>query len=301
MTVSRVLIVDDNPMNLEILELAVPNDFEVLRAGNGHAALELAREQRIDAILLDVMMPDLDGFEVCRRLKADPKTRDIPVIFVTSLDDADGAVQGFGVGAGDYVTRPIRKEVLRARLLKQIASRRREEELLRRSTHDTLTDIGNRRRFDEYLDQQWRLAERADYWLGLIMLDVDQFKPFNDAYGHAAGDEALRAIALALAGALFRPTDLVTRYGGEEFAIILPDTDLEGSYHVAVRAIEAVRQRAIPHRCNSGIGVVTISAGVASLESAFAAPEALFKTADQALYRAKSAGGNKVVRCADPF
>lgn len=300
MTASRVLIVDDNPLNLEILELAVPHEFEVLRASDGRTALDLARERRPDAILLDVMMPGLDGFEVCRRLKADPKTRDIPVIFVSALEEVDAAVQGFGVGAGDYITRPVRREILRARLLNQIDRKRREEELLRHSTHDKLTGIGNRRRFDEYLDQQWRLAERADHWLGLIMLDVDHFKPFNDAYGHAAGDQALRAIARALSSALYRPADLVTRYGGEEFAIILPDTALEGCHHVAKRAVEAVQRCAIPHHCNADFGVVTISAGVASLESAFAAPETLFEMADKALYQAKHTGGNKAEKSGNP-
>lgn len=294
MGASRVLIVDDNPLNLEILELAVPREFEVIRATDGQSGIEFARAQQPDAILLDVMMPGLDGFEVCRRLKADPKTRDIPVIFVTSLNDSDGAVQGFGVGAGDYVTRPVRKEVLRVRLLNQIERRRREEELLRHSTHDKLTGIGNRRRFDEYLNQQWRLAERAGHWLGLIMLDVDRFKPFNDAYGHAAGDDALRVIARALSGAVYRPADLVTRYGGEEFAIVLPDTDLAGCIHVAERAVDAVRQRALPHCSNGVFDVVTISAGVASLECSYSTHERLFEIADQALYRAKSTGGNRV-------
>ncbi|MDH0897498.1 MULTISPECIES: diguanylate cyclase [unclassified Pseudomonas] len=292
----KVLLVDDVPLNLafaaaEIEDLCVP-----LLAGSGEQALRMALGERPDLILLDVHMPLMDGFEVCRRLKQNPLTADIAVIFLTALDEETDEEFGLNLGAIDYIAKPFSPAILRARVRNHLLAQKQRLQLQRLTQLDGLTGIANRRRFDQALALQWqRLAELAQP-LGLLMVDVDGFKAYNDYYGHLAGDEVLRGVAETLEGHMRRHADLAARYGGEEFACILPATDLEQAAEVAEAIREAVVDLCIPHAGSPVSDWVSVSIGCASVVPAVeSTPRELLAAADDRLYRAKSEGRNRVV------
>lgn len=292
---STILIVDDVPNNIEILLGALERDYDTQFATSGAEALELVKNELPDLILLDVMMPGIDGYEVCRRLKDTPATQNIPVIFVTARDAVRDQEHGFNIGAVDYITKPYEVSLLRARVRTHITLKRKSDLLETLVALDGLTNIPNRRRFDETLCIEWRRAVREQIPLALIMADVDQFKNYNDFYGHGAGDDCLREVALCLVEAVHRPGDLAARYGGEEFAAILPDCDGAGAQYVAERFRTLVMNRGLPHLRSSVANHVTISAGVAAhIPTAADTPEELLKNADLALYQAKWNGRNRV-------
>ena len=177
-----------------------------------------------DLVLLDIKMPGMDGYEVCRRLKQHATTRDIPVIFVTALGEEEDETRGLDAGAIDYITKPVSPRILRARVRAHLSAKDAQDRLAELSRIDELTGIANRRRFDEMLALEWRRNLRQRMPLSLVMCDIDYFKAFNDSHGHVAGDRCLRCVAVAVAGAMRRPTDLPARYGGEEFAALLSAT-----------------------------------------------------------------------------
>ena len=295
-SVQKVLLVDDVPLNLafaaaEIEDLCVP-----LLAGSGEQALRMALGERPELILLDVHMPLMDGFEVCRRLKQNPLTADIAVIFLTALDEETDEEFGLNLGAIDYIAKPFSPAILRARVRNHLLAQKQRLQLQRLTQLDGLTGIANRRRFDQALALQWqRLAELAQP-LGLLMVDVDGFKAYNDYYGHLAGDEVLRGVAETLEGHMRRHDDLAARYGGEEFACILPATDLEQAAEVAEAIREAVVDLCIPHAGSPVSAWVSVSIGCASVVPAGeSTPRELLAAADDRLYRAKSEGRNRVV------
>ncbi len=290
-----VLIVDDEPLNIEIAAAALESDYEIIFATSGHAALEQAAVEKPDLILLDVMMPDVDGYEICRRLKADSVTRDIPVIFITARSDDSDETKGLDLGAVDYITKPIRPPIVKARVRNHVALKQYRDALARMAKVDGLTGVWNRRAFDEYLDQEWKRAQRSGEPLSLILIDVDHFKKFNDGYGHAAGDDCLRQVAHALKGQIKRPADIVARYGGEEFVCVLPETSAEGAVLLAERMRDAVAALGIPHAHSPTAAIVSISGGVATTRpSAQASIRDLIERADALLYQAKQAGRNRV-------
>ena len=261
----RLLLVDDHPPNVHLLAEALRERYELRVATSGAKALALAAEGGIDLVLLDVVMPDLDGFEVCRRLKADERTWAIPVIFVTSLGEVDDETRGFDAGGVDYITKPISPPVVRARVRTHLELKEARDLLEELASVDALTGIANRRRFDGTLDREWRRALRSGSSLTLAIADVDHFKAFNDRYGHARGDDCLRQVAQAAAAACGRPADLVARYGGEEFGLVLPDTDGAGA-RVLLRAVLAnVEELRVPHAASSCAPHVTLSVGSVSL------------------------------------
>jgi diguanylate cyclase (GGDEF)-like protein len=259
--------------------------------------------------MLDITMPEMDGFEVCRHLKEDETLRAVPVIFISALDDVLDKVTAFKVGGVDYVTKPFQaEEVLArvetqlrlARLRAELEARNRELEranqLLRSLSYlDPLTEIANRRYFDTILEQEWSRAARDGSELSLILVDVDHFKRLNDTYGHQRGDECLKLVASAIAGASQRAADCAARYGGEEFVVILPGTNAAGAAHTAERVRAAVEGLGFAHEASS-FGVVTASIGVATLAPRMGtAIGDLVAAADRALYRAKEGGRNRVV------
>jgi diguanylate cyclase (GGDEF)-like protein len=221
----RILVADDERINLLALSSALDGEFDVVEARDGGDVLERAAAGDIDLILLDVVMPGLDGFQVCRLLKSNPSTATIPVIFVTGLDDSAEENQGFSAGAVDYITKPIRAATLRARVRAHVELKRSRDLFEQLATVDPLTGVANRRRFDAAIAEEWRRCRRAGRWLSLAIVDVDRFKQFNDRYGHQAGDGCLQAIAASLVSNVRRAGELVARYGGEEFGLILPDVD----------------------------------------------------------------------------
>ena len=291
----RLLVVDDQPTNIQVLYRVFADDCQVFMATSGEQALHTAREEAPDVILLDVMMPDMDGYEVCRQLKQDSATRDIPILFVTAHHEAQEEARGLACGAVDFITKPIHPAVVRARVHTHLTLQRQTEVLKRLVFIDALTHAFNRRYFDERLAEEWGRAQRTGRPLGLILIDVDYFKQFNDVNGHQRGDDALRQVAQALKGTILRPGDVVCRYGGEEFACLLPDTDLDGALQVAQRMKLAVRDLAIGHPASAVAEVLTISAGGAvRTPTSRGDAAALLALADAQLYRAKAEGRARV-------
>jgi diguanylate cyclase (GGDEF)-like protein len=275
----------------------------------------------VDLILLDIGLPGIDGVEACRRVKADARFADTLAVMVTARGDDDCLQKSFEAGAADYITKPIRRVELIARLralralkAEMDARRAREAELLRLkaaleqanqalarlAARDGLTGVANRRSFDANLLREWERARRSGRPLTLLLTDVDSFKAYNDDQGHQAGDTALITVAEALQQAAARSTDLVARYGGEEFAVILPETPPEAGHMMAERLRQWVSALHIPHACSPIAPWLTISIGVATLVPGPGdPPELLLEQADRALYQAKAAGRNRVVHFAE--
>lgn len=293
----RVLVVDDTAINRELVQAILEEDHEVLLADSGSVALERTREARPDIILLDVRMPEMDGYEVCRRLKADAETAGIPIIFVTSLSDEEDEAKGLLLGAIDYIHKPISAATLRARIRNHVELKRYRDFLSDLSMRDGLTGIANRRKFDDTLHVEWRRALRCGQPLGLILGDVDYFKAYNDHYGHLDGDRCLCRIARALESAVRRPGDLLARYGGEEFVLLLPNTDGAGTACVAEALRTAVLDATILSEVAPHGNQVTMSFGSGAIVPTHAAESPLhFIThVDRCLYEAKRAGKNRVV------
>jgi diguanylate cyclase (GGDEF)-like protein len=290
-----ILIVDDVPTNVHILADALSRDYRIKVASNGREALAIAEKTQPDLILLDVMMPELDGYEVCRRLKANPLTQRIPVIFATARGEEADEEFGFRLGAVDYIAKPFKLTVVRARVSTHVRLKRQADRLEQLCHIDGLTGIPNRRKFDYQFESEWKRAVREGAPLSLVMLDIDHFKAFNDHYGHGSGDTCLQAVAHALARAAMRPGDLVARYGGEEFVALLPNADAEAALAIARRMRQYVADLAIPHAHSDAGPVVSVSIGCATaIDCAAIQPAALLEAADTELYRAKTSGRNQV-------
>ncbi len=293
-----LLLVDDQPINIQALYQVFAADHQVLMATRGEQALALCVRQVPDLVLLDVEMPDLDGYEVCRRLKADPATQDIPVIFVTAHSDAEAETRGLEAGAVDFISKPINPKIVRARVRTHLMLKA-QSDLLRHWVYiDGLTGVHNRRHFDERLADEWARAVRAGSPLSVLLIDVDFFKRYNDRYGHQSGDDCLRRMAAALRATLKRPGDMVARYGGEEFVCLLPDTALPGAMVLAAELGAAVRALRIDHAGSDAAAVVSVSVGACcKQEGTVGSAGALLREADAQLYIAKSRGRSRVCGC----
>ncbi len=287
----RLLVVDDQPINIQVMHQIFAPQYQMFMATSGSQALEFCHKTPPDLILLDVVMPGMDGFEVCQSLKADPDTQDIPVIFVTAHTDAQQETRGLDVGAVDFISKPVNPAVVRARVKTQITLKHQSDLMHKLVFLDGLTGVFNRRFFDQQLAVDVARSHRHGTPLALIMLDVDFFKRFNDCYGHQAGDDCLRLIAGTLKESLRRPGDLVARYGGEEFACILPDTAFSNAMDMAKELEKNVRKKGIAHADSQVAAVVTISLGVAGRSGHVSANAAeMLALADAQLYRAKNTG-----------
>ncbi|HTI82292.1 MAG TPA: diguanylate cyclase [Acetobacteraceae bacterium] len=291
-----ILVVDDTAANLGVMaELLEAQGFRVIVAQDGSEAMQRAQRMHPDLILMDVMMPGIDGFQVCRELKAAEDTHAIPVIFMSALRDQRSKVEGFEAGAVDYITKPIETAEVLMRVRTHLHLRAMQLRLEALSISDALTGLANRRRFDEVLRTEWLRALRSHRSVAMVMIDIDVFKSYNDHYGHIGGDRCLSAVAGALQTAIRQDLDLAARYGGEEFALVLPDCDAAGAAEVASRAHQAVLELREPHP-GSQSGYVTISAGAAAMVPVSEAGAAqLIEAADQALYAAKQQGRNQTI------
>ncbi|MFC0202835.1 diguanylate cyclase [Novosphingobium soli] len=291
MTRSTILIVDDEISNIEIMNAVLEDDYEVCFSTSGQQALDTARAVSPDLILLDVLMPGMDGFEVCRQLKEDPNLADIPVIFTTGLGDTEDEMRGLALGAIDYVTKPIQPAILRARVGNHVELKRLRDQLASLAVTDALTGLSNRRQMERALEAETARLARTGDWLTVIMLDIDFFKQFNDTYGHLAGDRCIVMVGAALARAVKRASDLPARYGGEEFACILPNLDPQGAELIARDIRLHVQSLNIPHECSQISPFITVSIGVASARChAGMSPDLWIKEADRQLYRSKQGG-----------
>lgn len=294
-----ILIVDDVPTNVRILSKALNSLYRIKVATNGKDALEIAQLVQPDLILLDIMMPDMDGFEVCRQLKANTATEKIAVIFITTKDAESDEELGLNLGAVDYITKPFVISIVKARIRNHIHLKQQADLLESLALIDALTLIPNRRRFNEALETEWKHAIRDETPISLVMIDIDYFKHYNDHYGHGAGDICLLKVATTLANCLVRPGDLIARYGGEEFVAILPDTNQSGALQVAERFRDHIEKLGLDHESSGVNSVITISVGVSTQLKIpeYFLPRMLNDAADHALYRAKHEGRNRV--CSD--
>jgi diguanylate cyclase (GGDEF)-like protein len=290
----RILVVDDEALYREVIAEMLGEEYEILFAANGMAALEIAVVKVPDLILLDVVMPGIDGYEVHKRLKADHRTCEVPVIFISGLGEVAAETKGLTLGAVDYITKPINREPVRARVRAQIMLKVAQDKLTQLAEIDGLTGLANRRHFDKMLAYECVRHQRSGHELSLIMLDIDHFKAFNDTYGHVRGDECLRMGARAMARTVSRATDLLARYGGEEFVALLPETPLKGAVSLAERVRNCISDLELPHR-ESNARHVTASLGVFSgrvLPGSSILD--VVHEADIQLYAAKAAGRNRV-------
>jgi len=294
----KVLLVDDIKANVNILKANLKMDYDIEVAFDGRTALELALKSPPDLILLDVEMPDIDGYEVCRQLKADKNIEKVPVVFITSKNEEADETKGLSLGAIDYITKPFSIPIVKARVKNLMQMKKQQDILEKLSSIDGLTGIYNRRYFDQTFSYEWQRAIRAKTPLAIIMMDIDFFKMFNDHYGHASGDECLKSVAKTLSEPLNRPQDLVARYGGEEFIALLPDTEIAGALKIGESMRQNVCKLEIPHAQSFVSDYVTISVGLASMIPAKNhEPGFLLEGADKALYMAKKESRNICKTC----
>ncbi|MBX7186023.1 MAG: diguanylate cyclase [Vicinamibacteria bacterium] len=292
----KVLIVDDSATNRQVIGDLLQAEYAVLLAKSGLEGLELAQAHQPDVILLDVMMPDIDGYEVLRRLKESERTSSLCVVFITGQDSPEQEERGLLEGASDYVTKPFHLPVVKARVALHMQVVRQRRMLEQLANIDGLTELPNRRQFDAALAAEWARAGRTGRPLSVAIIDVDFFKRYNDHYGHAMGDHALQLVAKCLRKRIQRPGDLVARYGGEEFVVVMPDTPLEGAIEVAEKLRLGVEGLGLPHKRSSAAICVTVSVGVATTgPEAVTSAEVLMELADGRLYRAKKTGRNRVM------
>lgn len=314
----KVLLVDDQPMIAEAVRRCLQDqpDIEFHYCQDPSRAIKMADEIEPTCILQDLVLPEIDGLMMVRFFRANPKTRQTPIIVLSTKEEAEVKSQAFTMGANDYLVKlpdtveliariryhsksyislKERDEAFRALKESQEKLEAANRKLKKLSSLDGLTGIPNRRHFDESLHKEWNRAMRAGTPLSLIMLDIDFFKLYNDHYGHQGGDDCLKRVATILAGLARRGTDIVARYGGEEFAVILPDTDQAGAEQIAESLRVAVQDSRIPHKMSKVSEYVSISVGVGTgTPTRDTSPELLIETADQALYRAKEDGRNRV-------
>ncbi|TYQ31079.1 diguanylate cyclase domain-containing protein [Pseudanabaena sp. UWO310] len=314
----NILLIDDLPENLKLLtDLLTDLGYTVRSAISGSRAIKSVRAKLPNIILLDIQMPEMDGYQVCQTFKADPDLCDIPILFISALDETFDKLKAFQVGGVDYITKPFQIEEVVARLethltiqrqkkrLQDEIEKRKETELALQEANrklellanlDGLTQIANRRRFDDFLSLEWQHHKREQTHIALILIDIDYFKRYNDTYGHQGGDDCLHRVAQAIAKAAQRATDLVARYGGEEFAVILSGTDAKGALKVADAIQTAIANLAIPHQSSDVSDRVTLSMGIASLmPTSERSPQDLISCADQAMYAAKHQGRNRAI------
>ncbi len=291
-----ILIVDDESANIQSLAQALGGagpeaPFALRFAKTGEQALLLAHSAQPDLILLDVVLPGMNGLATLAKLQADPITHGIPVIFVTARDEIDEEASGLEMGAVDYITKPFSPAIVRARVRTHLELKRQREFEAQRARIDGLTGIANRRAFDEQIQRYWAISdsELAPEHLKLLLIDVDYFKRYNDRAGHSAGDECLRQLARSLQQTFERQHELVARLGGEEFAVLIQGGNL---VQHAQRALDAVAAMALAHP-DSPLGErVSISLGALE-RSVEADPMALLQAADVLLYQAKQQGRNR--------
>jgi diguanylate cyclase (GGDEF)-like protein len=290
-----ILIVDDNSENIRLLgTLLSLQNYRVVAAQNGQQALKALETIDPDLILLDIMMPVMDGFETCKRIKADPKNEDLSVIFLTAKTESKDILRGFELGAVDYITKPFDIPVLLARVKTHVKLHQYYRKLQNQAFLDGLTQVPNRLRFDQVLQNEWLRSLRTQSPLSLIMLDIDFFKQVNDNYGHLVGDEVLKKIAFTIDNQIKRAGDFIARYGGEEFIVVLPHTTLQNAVLLAETIRKEVEALMIPNETTE-LKYITISLGVASIIPSLSnTSKELMDMADQQLYLAKQRGRNQV-------
>ncbi|MFY9104020.1 diguanylate cyclase [Aliarcobacter cryaerophilus] len=289
-----ILVVDDMTTTLLLLHDLLKDTYEVKIAKSGTKALEILESPNdIDLILLDIEMPDINGYDVCKRIKNNETIKNIPIIFITGRTSQEDEEYGLNLGAIDYITKPFNKAIVKLRIKNYLDLKIKNDMLEKLSMYDGLTNIRNRRYFDETFEKTFSEIKRDKKSLAVLMIDIDFFKPYNDNYGHGQGDETLRKVAKALEKTIKRASDFVARYGGEEFVILLKDINKNGVEAVANNLLNAVRELKITHEFSKIENYVTISIGASfyNSNSDVTKLELLLK-ADETLYNVKNSGRN---------
>jgi diguanylate cyclase (GGDEF)-like protein len=269
------------------------NTGEVFFATDGASALRMARDKRPDLILLDIEMPDISGYDVCLQLKQDPELADSVVIFVTAHESPEHELRALEVGAADFIAKPLNPPIIQAKIKNHLMLKHQADTLRRQAGKDGMTGIYNRQAFDEMLETELRRHKRTDSSLGLAVIDVDFFQLYNESHGHSSGDDCLRKIAEIIVQSARRPAESVCRYGGEKFAVILPNTDEHQALQFANWLRQQIHGIALPHPLSS-FGIVTLSVGVTSrIPSDITTPQTLIEHAEIALFNAKSQGKDR--------
>ncbi|MEQ8509859.1 MAG: diguanylate cyclase [Rhodospirillaceae bacterium] len=291
----KILIADDEQLFVQLMEATLKDEYDLLFAFNSDEALETASREVPDLILLDVVMAPQSGFDVCYTLKNERRTRDIPILFITSSSKVKDEVRGLEMGAVDYITKPVSPPIVKARVRNHMDLKKYKDKLERIAAEDVLTGLATRRRFETVLESEWRRCRRHKAPLSIAMMDIDYFKPFNDNYGHGAGDDCLRKVGAALNQEVKRAADLVARYGGEEFVCVMPETDLEGARAFGHAMRQAIIDLGVKHEYSDVAHHVTMSIGVATcIPNEGMEPIELLRRADEKLYDAKNGGRNRV-------
>ena len=297
----NVLLVEDNAKDMRLFSGQIQGlDINMSVASDGEQALQEILSGEIDLVLLDIFLPGLDGFDVCQRLKQDPVTRDIQVVLITCLKDLEGKIKGMELGADDYLVKPVDGRELTTRIKTLLAKKSyldrlhtHYEQALSSAISDGLTGLYNQTYLKKFLDLEIKRSLRQGYPTSLLMLDLDDFKALNDRFGHPVGDQVLRETARAIRTGI-REVDLASRYGGEEFAVVLPYADRNGARTVADRILAAIREIRLEGAAGRPVDHVTASIGIASCPDSGRDVDALVREADSMLYRAKRAGKNRI-------
>lgn len=305
----KILVVDDIPVNIQLLDKQLSSSgFNIVIARNGEEALTQVDAEKPDLVLLDVMMPKLDGFETCRILKSNNKTNYIPVIMVTALNEMEDKIKGVEAGADDFITKPFNKHELLVRVKSLLRIKRLHDQLQEKvdlleqakerlrelAITDGLTGIYNHRYFKQFLAKEIIRTNRHNTKVSLAMIDIDHFKHYNDSHGHVAGDKILQQMAKLMAQNL-RSIDVAARYGGEEFVAVLPQTDAHAAKIVAEKLRMLIENSQFEKEESQPNSKITISVGIATYPDNSKDLEGLINSADQRLYAAKAQGRNKVV------
>ena len=299
---NSILIIDDEKANIITLTHILSSDYQIYVAKNGKDGIELANMYTPDLILLDIRMPGMDGYETLLLLKNSEKTHNIPVIFITGLNNSGDEEKGLGFGAADYIIKPFSPAVVRLRIENQMRILNQLHLIENLSMTDQLTELPNRRSFNARLNSEWSRAYREKKPISLLMLDIDNFKKYNDSYGHGQGDIALQSFAKVLSGDLKRPGDFAARWGGEEFIALLPNTDSKGALEVGEQIRKSIEEMEIEYEEGMApmAAKLTVSIGAHTVEYGKRTTVADFLSkADDALYTAKKNGRNRVVHFLD--
>ena len=290
-----ILLVDDEEIVIESLKQILKSEYALTTAMDGKSAIEAAEKVKPDIILLDIIMPGMDGYAVISALKKSKKTRDIPIIIITALNSYEDEEKGLALGATDYISKPFSPLIVRLRIRNQINMLTQLRTIERLSMIDPLTNLPNRRSFEIQLNSEWVRAQREQTPISILFIDADKFKNYNDNYGHQQGDIALQALAKTFAEILKRPADFSARWGGEEFVALLSNTDLKGAIEVAEQIRRNVEEMDIPY-ADGPVTKLTVSIGINTLEQVQSDMmiEEFISVADKALYEAKAKGRNRV-------
>lgn len=291
----NILVVDDEKANLIMLNKILSPKYSVFTARTGEEVLERVKNIQPDLILLDIMLPGISGFDVLHHLKESPETRAIPVIIISGLNSEVDEEKGLLMGAVDYIIKPFKTAIILARVNTHLQIVRHMRMIERLGMVDPLTDIPNRRCFDDRISIEWRRSLRTGTSLSLLMIDVDKFKDYNDTWGHPQGDKLLKSISRVLASSARRPGDLASRIGGEEFCVLLPDANIDAAVRVAEDIRAQIERLRIPTADGVTITTITVSIGVCSCfpDKDMSIADFISET-DKKLYRAKTLGRNQV-------